>query len=403
MLPVRPPDHARMGQYLRVYEPRVNAHTVINQLYRLQARSLLVTPAAIVTEKDYPDISYWQGEIIWAKMRAQTDTVVIKEGQNTWTDPMFARNWAMAKDRGMYRGAYRFYDGRVSPGKQAETMVRNLENDLPETEFIMDWEHSYGGPYEGLRNVVACMQEVERLLPGILWKFYTGYYWFVGNSNPITNASHYNYLKTKRLWLAWYASNPDYIKIPPPWTRLDDWQYGTPAEGAAYGVQSVEIDKNYFNGTTEQFYNLYGGNPEPPDPDNGGTVTDKYMKVTDGTTSLNIRTSGENLGNDPVTGNDLGPFNLTRGDIIHVVESKPNNFQRFDRLYRGGVLTPLPASPTGQYWACAQDANGTYLIDTPFTPPPDPQPGTQTIEATVIDQDSAGNTIAIWKGTLTKQ
>lgn len=93
---------------------------------------------------------------------------------------------------------------------------------------------------------------------------------------------------------------------------------------------------------------------------------DKYMKVTDAVTqSLNIRTSGANLG----TGNDLGTFNLMRGDIIHVVDANITHYQRFDTLYRAGLPVELPTSPTGQYWSLATDGVTIWLQDTTFVPP----------------------------------
>lgn len=93
---------------------------------------------------------------------------------------------------------------------------------------------------------------------------------------------------------------------------------------------------------------------------------DKYMKVTEAVTaSLNIRTSGENLG----TANDLGSFNLFEGDVIHVIDANAAHYQRFDKLYRNDILTELPISPTGQYWSLATDGVNIWLMDTVYTPP----------------------------------
>lgn len=256
---------AFIGEGIKTYKPKaVNFHASIHALYGSRPAFMsLGIPSAIVTmAKKYPDVSLYQKVIDWDKMRMKTDTVIIREGQNEWTDEYFARNWAAAKSRGMLRSAYRFYDGRISPGKQAENMVRNLEKDLPEMEVVMDWERSYGGAYEGLANVVTCMQRIEQLLP-IKMMFYTGYYWFVDHSNPLTHASQYAYLKTIPLWLAWYTSNPAIVLIPKPWNDLWLWQYGTPSSGAEYGVQTVEIDMNWYNGTEDDFYYRYGMADKP--------------------------------------------------------------------------------------------------------------------------------------------
>lgn len=141
------------------------------------------------------------------------------------------------------RGTYFFYDGRASPGRQAALLVSLIREDPPELGVWIDWEHNYGGAWEGLRNVVAMMQEVERLLPGVEVGLYTGYYFFRENSNPILHRSQYAYLATKKLWLAFYALLTA-VRIPAPWLHMTYWQKGTPAVGRAWGCESEEIDMN---------------------------------------------------------------------------------------------------------------------------------------------------------------
>lgn len=219
--------------------------------------------AVIVTEKNFPDVSFYQGTIDWNKMG---DAAIIRAGQNTWIDTQFVRNYTEAKARNVRRGVYYFYDDRVSPDTQADIVVGLLRNDHPEMEVYADWEKSYGGNYGGLANVVRFMKRVEAGLSGVKVGLYTGYYWFKDHSNSTTNAAEYDYLRDKALWLAWYTSNPSYVLIPAPWTKVTHWQYGTPAIGSQYGVETVEIDMNYFNGTLVEFNTKYGGTtPPPPD------------------------------------------------------------------------------------------------------------------------------------------
>src|SRR5688572_16627715 len=146
------------------------------------------------------------------------------------------------------------------------------------------------------------MQEIERRRPQIICGLYTGYYWFRANSNPITHASQYNYLKDKPLWLAWYTDDPADVLIPAPWTRLTWWQYGTPVED--YGQEGTfEIDKNFYNGTLTEFYERYKVvPPQPGEP--------MYFKVV--STSSNIRSSAG------ISDNDLGDNNLMQNDIVEV-------------------------------------------------------------------------------------
>lgn len=228
---------------------------------------------SIIMEKEFPDVSFYQGTIDWEVMANKTDAVIIRAGQNTWVDARFQHNWSEAKRLGMKRGTYWFYDDRTSPGAQAQIVADLLQDDQPEMEVWCDWEKSYGGQFSGLRNVVAFMQAVEARLPSARVGMYTGYYWFRENSNAVTNASQYAYLKDKPLWLAYYADVSE-VRIPAPWTSLLLWQYGTPAIGPEYGVESTEIDMNYFNGTQADFDQRYEA------PPNGGGTVDHYFKAT---------------------------------------------------------------------------------------------------------------------------
>jgi len=212
----------------------------------------------MIQQVEFPDCSFWQGSINWDKMG---NAVIIRGGQNVWVDTKFEVNRAEAHKRGMAWGVYWFYDDRVSPGAQADTLARLFESGQPQPtmEIFCDWESTFGGKYSGVKNVVAFMQRVEQFLPWAKVGMYTGYYFFMANTNAVLNMSQLNYLKTKPLWLAWYTNNFANVKIPRPWSSVTHWQYGTPARGAEFGVGSIEIDMNWFNGTQDEFYQRYGG------------------------------------------------------------------------------------------------------------------------------------------------
>lgn len=224
----------------------------------------LLFGAIITQEVRFPDISFYQGSPNFDTVATFTDTIIVRAGQNVWVDSEFKRNYAEAKRKGMRRGVYWFYDDRVSPEEQARIVIDLLEGDLPEMEIFADWEKTYGGPYSGLKSVVKFMVACEAGLPGSTVGMYTGYYWFRENSNPTTHAAEYDYLKTAPLWLAWYTTNPAYVLIPAPWTKLTHWQYGT---GPGYGIAGT-IDLDVYNGPRTQFERAYpmGGVVEPPPP-----------------------------------------------------------------------------------------------------------------------------------------
>jgi GH25 family lysozyme M1 (1,4-beta-N-acetylmuramidase) len=255
-----------MGRYARHYKPRVlSPHRIVNNLFGLPSRLAFPPGAVIIQQKKIPDVSFWQGEINFTKMRQMTDAAIIRAGQNLWVDSQFKRNWTQAKAYGISRGAYWFFDDRVSPGKQAELFASLLRDDYPEMEIWCDWENTYGGAYGTLPNVIAFMQRVENLLPGVKIGLYTGYFWFRDRTNAVTHASQYNYLKSRPLFLAWYTSNVANVLVPNPWSSLFLWQFGTPAVGSEYGVGSEEIDMSFINMTEADFQARYRGEALPPD------------------------------------------------------------------------------------------------------------------------------------------
>lgn len=243
----------------------MNANQIINAVLA-RPRNAFSASATVIQQKKLPDVSYYQGNINWDVLASKTNAVIIRAGHGTIEDPQFRTNWAEAKKRGMYRGVYWFYDDPVSPGTQAAKLYEMIRFDPPEMETWIDWETTYKGQFAGLKNVVAMMESVESKMGMRCTGMYTGYYWFTANSNPITHSSQYKYLAERPLWLAWYINDPSVVKIPAPWKSLLFWQYGTPVLGGEYGVQSKEIDMNYFNGTEEDFVIRYGGEVPPPPP-----------------------------------------------------------------------------------------------------------------------------------------
>ena len=85
-----------------------------------------------------PDVSFYQDdpgtpqEINFVRMNQTTDFVIIRAGQNLWVDSDFKNNWRRAKEAGLPRGSYWFYDSRADPRQQAELWFNLLNGDLGE-------------------------------------------------------------------------------------------------------------------------------------------------------------------------------------------------------------------------------------------------------------------------------
>ena len=300
-------------------------------------------------EVQFPDVSFYQKEVDYSIMSTKTEAIIVRAGQNLWIDEQFGRNYSEAKRYGLKVGAYWFYDGRVSPQTQAATLISLLQGRRLELELFIDWEKNYGGAHEGLHNVVAMMELVEQAgldIKGV--GQYTGYYFFRANSNAITNASQYSYLKNKPLWLAWYTLNPGNVLIPAPWTQLTHWQFGTPA--VQWGQQTLELDMNFFNGTKAEFDKAYGATA---------------MRVIKGTakTTVNRRIiPGGSLFNPPRY--------LYPGDEIEATE---NDFQWLHLSKINGVPVndmEWASAGTTQLYITWQWVD--VVVEPPPPPPPDP-------------------------------
>lgn len=263
--------------------PSLNLNTLINWI---TTKPTKFEPSAAITRVvQFPDVSFYQGDINYSIMCMQTEAIIIRAGQNLWPDDQFERNYLEAKKCGKKVGVYWFYDDRVDPGRQAALLLSLLDGKTFEMEVFIDWENSYGGRFGDLSQVVAMMEIIDQAKQDGLIDIkdvgmYTGYYFFRGHSNAARHASQYAYLKNKPLWLAWYTNNPDNVLIPAPWTKLTHWQFGTPV--VSWGQATREIDMNFFNGTRIEFDTRYTIGEPPP-------MSDSVKLESNSTTNRSIR------------------------------------------------------------------------------------------------------------------
>ena len=239
-----------------------------------------------------PDISFYQDDpetpegVNFIKMRNSAYYVIVRAGQNTWGDRDFKVNWREAKAAGLPRGSYWFYDSRVDPQKQAEKWVSMFDGDFGELPLFGDFEDLYNGPYKGWKNWYNFIERVKKLIPqnkeiGI----YTGYYYWRENTAGagIPSAS-LNYFKQYPLWIANYGTASPLI--PQPWSEWTFWQFTDNGDGTLYGVESLNIDLNYFNGNLDEFRQRFGLSdealPPPPTPSNKYRVTVASLRVREG-------------------------------------------------------------------------------------------------------------------------
>jgi GH25 family lysozyme M1 (1,4-beta-N-acetylmuramidase)/uncharacterized protein YgiM (DUF1202 family) len=229
-----------------------------------------------------PDVSFYQDEpttperIDFVKMKKSADYVIIRAGQNLWPDRDFARNWSAAKQAGLPRGSYWFYDSRADPKRQAELWVESLAGDLGELPLFADFEDAYGGPYTGWRKWYDFLERLKELVGQKEIAIYTAFYYWRDNApSATTEAQSLEYFHQYPLWIANYGvAEPS---IPKPW-GADEWlfwQFTEVGDGKLYGVESKGIDLNYFNGDVEAFRQRFGI-VEPGEPPPTGEEGNEY-------------------------------------------------------------------------------------------------------------------------------
>ena len=212
------------------------------------------------------DVSFWQDDnstpqkINFSRMRqAGTRGVFLRAGQNSWPDPDFEDYARDARAAGVLRGAYWFYDSRQSPIVQANLYHSIVADQGLEMEIVADYEESYGGPYGGTGNLGQFMQRLMELgVPESKLMVYTGYYYWNAHS-----AQSRDWFARFPLWLAWYTNNPLNVKSPAPWGDALYWQWSSSGDGPLHGVESKEIDMNWFRGDLAAFNTRYGVSQPP--------------------------------------------------------------------------------------------------------------------------------------------
>lgn len=215
-----------------------------------------------------------QKHIDFNKMKEKANAVIIKAGQRNYSDPAFEISWSNAKKAGLPRGSYWFCDKFDNPRNQARLYWSLMKNDLPEGILAADFEN---GSWLDLNNLYVFINELQQIsgLPNNKIAVYTNYYYFMEASQ---NAKR-EWFGNHPLWIASYTRDPKDVRTPPVWKESLIWQYGTPVIGLDSGVQSKEIDANWFNGDLEKFKTFFGNVNVSPVVENDLPIKNKPIEV----------------------------------------------------------------------------------------------------------------------------
>jgi lysozyme len=194
------------------------------------------------------DVSRWQGEIDWAKLRMQgANFAYIKATDGgDHLDPMFKKNWRGAAEAGLKRGAYHFFYWCRTAGEQADWFIRNVpkvEGALPPV-IDVEWNGGSRCKKRPSRNRVlekmqVFMDKLERHY-GQRPIIYTAPDFYRDN----LSGEFLDY----PFWLRSVAAHPSKVYPGRKWVL---WQYS--GSGLSHGVAG-KIDLNVFHGTEEAWH-----------------------------------------------------------------------------------------------------------------------------------------------------
>jgi uncharacterized protein (TIGR03382 family) len=202
------------------------------------------------------DVSYYQGTIDWAKVKAdgvQYAIIRVSDGLNT-PDTKFDSYWAGSRAAGVLHGAYQFFEPSQDPIAQADMLLAKIgtlqPDDLPPT---IDVEVTDGLTATQVAAKVKQWIAHVKAAVGRDPIVYTGMYFWrdsVGGANVLPSALFHAQYTT--------AACPD---IAAPWTTWAFWQYTS--TGTVNGI-SGGVDVDRWNGTMAELQGFLGnGNAAP--------------------------------------------------------------------------------------------------------------------------------------------
>lgn len=184
------------------------------------------------------DVSKWQGEIDYAKVKAAgVEIVYMRAGQGSnYVDPYFKRNYDNATAQGLCTGFYHFVTARtVAEAKeQARFFASIIKGREPHCRLVGDFEYFKGMTKESFNKVVQAFLDETAARTGLDVAIYT-------SASAARDRFSRETAKKYPLWVAEYG-----VKTPKPngnWTEWIGWQYSN--TGRVDGVRG-NVDRDVF-------------------------------------------------------------------------------------------------------------------------------------------------------------
>ncbi len=188
------------------------------------------------------DVSRWQGDINWSKLRAQgANFAYIKATDGgDHIDPMFRKNWKGANEAGLKRGAYHFFYWCRTGSEQADWFIRNVPKSASALPPVIDVEYNHGSRCKSRPSRQTVLKKMKTFMDKL--EAHYGQRPIIYTAPDFYEDNLQGEFAGHAFWLRSTAAHPKKVYPDRKWLF---WQYS--GTGLSHGVRG-EIDLNVFNG-----------------------------------------------------------------------------------------------------------------------------------------------------------
>jgi lysozyme len=188
------------------------------------------------------DISRWQGNIDWTKLRSQgANFAYIKSTDGgDHLDPMFHKNWNSAGKAGLKRGAYHFFYWCRSGADQAKWFIRNVPKSQNALPPVIDVEYNHTSSCKARPSKANVLKKMKSFMDAL--EAHYGQRPIIYTAPDFYDDNLRGQFTSHQFWLRSVAAHPSKTYPDRRWVF---WQYS--GTGLSHGVKG-QIDLNVFNG-----------------------------------------------------------------------------------------------------------------------------------------------------------
>ena len=198
------------------------------------------------------DVSRWQGDIDWPKLRGQgANFVYIKATDGgDHLDPMFRTNWRAAHAAGLKRGAYHFFYWCRTAADQADWFIRNVPKAPGALPPVIDVEFNHQSDCKRRWSREDVLEKMQVFMDRL--EAHYGQRPVIYTAPDFYDAYLEGAFPNHPFWLRSVAAHPSKVYPGRDWVF---WQYS--GSGLSQGVEG-KIDLNVFHGDARQWREWVG-------------------------------------------------------------------------------------------------------------------------------------------------